>query len=57
MRIGLDTVDEGTFENGKWIPQRRLNGDEVHESAVSGTGVKLSGRQISIQKVSLYSYK
>jgi beta-galactosidase GanA len=27
-RAGIGQVDEGTFQNGKWIPGRRLNGDE-----------------------------
>jgi hypothetical protein len=27
-RVGLAAVDEGKFEDGKWIPGRRLNGDE-----------------------------
>ena len=57
MRVAVDAVDEGTFENAKWIPKRRLNGDEVHASTWSGTGVKLPRHQISIQRVSLYRYK
>ncbi len=57
MRVAVEAVDEGTFENGKWIPQRRLNGDEVHASTWSGTGLKLPSHQISIQKISLYRYK
>ncbi len=24
MRIGIDADDEGTFSEGKWIPERRL---------------------------------
>ena len=27
-RIELDDVEEGRFENEKWIPMRNLNGDE-----------------------------
>jgi len=27
-QVGVATVDEGSFDNGKWIPGRRLNGDE-----------------------------
>jgi beta-galactosidase GanA len=57
MRIGADAVDEGTFKNGKWITERRLNGDEVHASTWSGTGPKLPGDKVSIQKISLYRYK
>jgi hypothetical protein len=57
MRVAVDAVDEGTFENGKWISKRRLNGDEVHASTWSGTGVKLPSHQISIQKILFYGYK
>jgi hypothetical protein len=57
MRVAVDAVDEGTFDAGKWIPERRLNGDEVHASTWSGTGVKLPSHKVSIQKISLYQYK
>jgi len=57
VRGGVNTVDEGTFRDGKWISEKRLNGDEVHASTSSGTGVKLPGQKTSIQKISLYSYK
>ena len=56
-RIGILAVDEGTFENGKWIAQRRLNGDETHASTWDGTGNKLPADKISIQKISLYRYE
>ena len=56
-RIGILAVDEGTFENGKWIAQRRLNGDETHASTWDGTGNKLPADKISIQKISLYKYE
>ena len=57
VRIGLDIVDEGTYKDGKFVPELRLNGDETHASTWSGTGLKLSGNKVSIQKVSLYRYK
>jgi hypothetical protein len=57
LRIGINAVDEGTFKNGNWIPERRLNGDETHASTWSGTGVKLPAGKPGIQKVSLYHYK
>ena len=57
LRIAVNAVDEGVFDKGKWIPTRRLNGDEVHASTWSGTGVKLPDDKISIQKISIYQYK
>lgn len=56
-RVAVNACDEGIFENGEWIPKRRLNGDEVHASTWSGTGLKLPAYKVSIQKVSLYRYK
>ncbi len=56
-RLGVDKVDEGIFGNGKWIPERRLNGDEVHASTWSGTGLKLPGNKVSIQRITIYRYK
>jgi hypothetical protein len=57
MRIAVNAVDEGTFKDGKWVSERRLNGDEVHASTWSGTGLKLPGNKVSIQRVSLYRYR
>jgi hypothetical protein len=57
MRVAIDILDEGTFESGKWVPERRLNGDESHASTYDGTGLKFSDDKITIQKVSLYRYK
>jgi hypothetical protein len=57
MRVAIDAVYEGTFENGKWVAERRLNGDEVHASTWDGTGLKFPGNRPAIQKISLYHYK
>ncbi len=57
MRAAVDAVDEGIFQSGKWVSERRLNGDETHASTSSGTGVKLPSTHISIQKISLYRYQ
>jgi hypothetical protein len=57
MRAAVNAVDEGSFKDGKWVSERRLNGDETHASTSSGTGVKLPNNKMSIQKISLYRYK
>src|ERR1700723_3630366 len=54
---GIDFVDEGTFRDGKWMPARRLNGDEVHTGTFDGTGLKLYGPAIGIQHIKLYRYR
>jgi len=59
-------ADEGVFENGTWIPGRRMNGDEIALSidlAVkamenkTGTGIKFFGDNHKIQRVKLYRYE
>jgi len=52
--VAIDFVDEGMYKDGQWIGGRRLNGDEVHTSTFSGTGLKLYA--CSIQRVKLYRY-
>jgi hypothetical protein len=55
--VGIVSVNEGIFRDEKWVPLKRLNGDEVHASTWSGTGLRLPDDRVSIQKVSLYLYK
>ncbi len=38
--VGVGNVDEGIFKNGKWLPGRRLNGDEDDHA---GPGDLISG--------------
>jgi hypothetical protein len=53
---GIDSIEEGTFVDGRWVPGRRLNGDESDsDKAVRlGGGVIPNGR---IQRVKLYRYR
>jgi hypothetical protein len=59
-------LDEGRFENGIWIPGRRLNGDDIMidynlaKKALenkTGTGLKFIGENRNIQRVKLYRYE
>jgi hypothetical protein len=61
--IGIQFAEEGTFENGKWIPERRMNGDQImvnysfadlYKDGKSGNGLKF--RHLSVQRVGLYTY-
>ena len=45
-RIGIASIDEGTFEDGKWIPGRRLNGDENDQ----GSYWRFDPRKVKIEK-------
>jgi beta-galactosidase GanA len=51
-RLGLDWVEEGRFENGQWLPGRRLNGDQTHQ----GRRVRLPPGEVGMQKFRLYRY-
>jgi hypothetical protein len=62
---GLASVEEGTFMDGRWVPGRTLNGDEVMISYDmsanaaahrTGTGLKFSSDP-SIQRVRLYRFQ
>lgn len=62
----ISQVDEGKFENGKWIQGRRLNGDDIMidydlaKKALEnkrGTGLKFENRNERVQRVRLYRYE
>ncbi len=63
---GLLSVAEGTYVSGRWIPGRRLNGDEVQlrydlsvaaESNQSGAGLRFPAGGPTIQRVKLHRYQ
>ena len=52
--VGIDFAEEGVFdETGKWVPGRRLNGDQTHQ----GRHVRLAPGQFQIQRVRFYRYR
>ena len=51
--VGIGTDEEGVYENGRWVPGRRLNGDEVFEWRT----LHLRDDKYSIQHVKLYRYR
>ena len=51
--VGLGTVDEGVYDDGRWVPGRRLNGDETPE----WKALRFREDNYSIQHVKLYRYK
>jgi beta-galactosidase GanA len=46
-------MEEGGYAGGRWIPGRRMNGDENHQ----GRHLYLPGREFGIQRVRLYTFK
>jgi len=51
-QAGIASIEEGTFEDGKWVPGLRLNGDEDE----GGKSWDFSGRQVNIERIRLYRY-
>ena len=51
-RAGFISIDEGRFENEKWITGRRMNGDQDHQ----GRYVRIPVDEWNIQRVRLYQY-
>jgi hypothetical protein len=50
--VGLAVVEEGQYVNGRWLPGRRLNGDETPE----WKALWFAGDRYTIQKIKLYRY-
>ena len=54
--VGIESIDEEFYENGAWVPRRRLNGDESSQ----GQGLKLSASDLAqgkVYRVRLYRYR
>jgi len=50
---GVGTVDEGIYREGKWIPGRRLNGDENDQ----GQKWRFDSQKLSIERCTVYRYE
>jgi beta-galactosidase GanA len=53
QKAGIAAVDEGSFEHGKWVSRRRLNGDEDDQ----GKGWRFDARQVRTERVTLYRFE
>ncbi len=51
--VGLATVEEGRFVDGRWAPRRVLAGDDTGQ----GNQISLRGDAASILRVTLYRYR
>ena len=47
---GIERIEEGRYEDGKWIAGRRLNGDESHQ----GRHLRLPAGVFGLQRIWLY---
>jgi hypothetical protein len=63
--VGLSTVEEGVFVNGKWVPGRRLAGDDTGDESMvlprlnedPNHPALFGPSQKGIQRVTLYRYR
>jgi len=53
LQVGIATEDEGTFDDGKWVPGRRLNGDENDQ----GKAWRFDSWQLKTEKATLYRFE
>jgi hypothetical protein len=53
QRVGIAAVDEATYEDGKWVAGRRLNGDENEQ----GVAWRFDSKQVRTEKVELYRFQ
>ena len=54
VKVGIEFAEEGEFDaQGKWVPGRRLNGDQTHQ----GRHIRLPPGRPQIQKVRFYHYR
>ncbi len=49
---GILWAEEGAYKDGKWLPGRRMNGDQDHQ----GRHIRVAVGDWSIQRVKLYQY-
>ena len=52
-RVGILSVQEGKYVNGRWEPGRWLNGDQTHQ----GRHLRLPPAKFHLQRIKLYRYR
>ena len=53
FKLGYASIDEGSFKDGRWVPGRRLNGDENDQ----GNYWRFDPKSAKIEKAVLYRYE
>jgi hypothetical protein len=52
-KLGYASIDEGVFQDGNWVPGRRLNGDENDQ----GNYWRFDSRTVRVEKAVVYRYE
>ena len=50
--VGIAAIDEGTYQDNKWVPGRRLNGDENDQ----GNYWRFDQRMLHVERASFYRF-
>jgi len=50
--VSVAMAEDGVYKEGKWVPSRRLNGDEIQ----SGKGLRVRGDYYMVIRIKLYRY-
>jgi hypothetical protein len=53
IMVGIETIDEGSFDKGTWKTLRKLNGDQSHQ----GRHLRITTDELGIQYLKLYKYQ
>ncbi len=53
MITGIASIQEGRYVNGRWIPERWMNGDQSHQ----GRHLRIPADSFGIQRIKLYRYR
>jgi beta-galactosidase GanA len=53
VTAGIESIWEGSYVDGRWLPGRLLNGDESHQ----GRHLRIPENEFGIQRVRLYRYQ
>lgn len=53
QRVGIAAVDDGSYHDGQFVPERRLNGDENDQ----GEFWRVDDRSIHIERATLYRFE
>jgi hypothetical protein len=53
----LASVEEGAFENGRWVVGRRLAGDDTGQGGGERASLRLPANRVGILRVQLYRYR
>jgi hypothetical protein len=52
QKAGIASIEQGSYADGKWVTERRLNGDQSNQ----GRQLSMAAHEVQLFRVKLYSY-